>query len=101
NANDQHSSAERHPKMKPLLWSSYLIFVALSSAAIIFAPSLGLGVDREFLLYRHAGVPRGLALQLLLWPGALALLYEIAAIGVASPPGRSRIAGVLKSAWTD
>jgi len=87
--------------MKRLLWSGYLILAAACSAAILFAPQLGLGKGYDFVLYRQLGVGRGLALQLVLWPGVFFLLYEILAVGISSPADRSRVGAVLKAAWTD
>jgi hypothetical protein len=91
----------RHPEMKRLLWSGYLIVAVACSATILFAPQLGLGQGYHFVLYRHLGVTREMGLQLLLWPGVFSLLYEFLAAGVSSPPDRSRILAVLKAAWAD
>src|SRR5262249_15642550 len=78
-----------------------LILIAACSALILLAPRIGLGQGYDFILYRHFGVWRGLALQLLVWPVVCFLLYEILAIGVRPPPGRMRVLAVLKSAWSD
>src|SRR5262245_20287981 len=99
-ANGSPGSPMRHSRLKPLLWSVYLIFAAAASA-VILAPLLGLGKESDFILYRHAGISRALALQLLLWPVALAAVYEILAVGVRPSPGRSRMWAVIKSAWAD
>jgi hypothetical protein len=87
--------------LKPLLLSVYLTLVALACAAIVFAPSLGLGEKYDFVLHRWFGVPRSLALQLLLWPTSLLLWYELLSAGVVVPAGRSRVSEVVKSAWHD
>lgn len=87
--------------MKRLSWFAYLAFIIPSAAAIIFAPMLGLGDHRDFILYQRIGLSRGLALQLLLWPGALAFLYEVLAIGAGVPAGRPRLSVVFESAWID
>jgi hypothetical protein len=88
-------------KLKILLWSMYLALIVTVSTALILAPSLGLGQQGDFVLYRYVGIPRGMALQLLLWPGVFAALYEILALGIGPTVGRPRILAVMRSAWAD
>jgi hypothetical protein len=100
-ANRNHGSPKPFLKLKSLLWSAYLIPAAVFSAVLILAPWLGLAKQADFVLYRYVGIPRGLTLQLVLWPGIFALLYEILAVGIGSTAGRSRVLTVIKAAWAD
>lgn len=83
-----------------MLWA-FLVLVAVACATVVFAPSLGLGEKYDFVLYRRFGVPRSLALQLLLWPAILLLWYELLSVGVEVPARRSRVAEVSRLAWRD
>ena len=96
----KHHLSKRTLKLKPLLWCVYLVLAVTVSSALILAPSLGLGQHADFILYRYVGIPRGMALQLFLWPGAIAALYEILALRAGST-GRPNISSVMTSAWAD
>ena len=96
----KHHLPKRTLKLKPLLWCVYLVLAVIVSGALILAPSLGLGQQADFVLYRYVGIPRGMALQLLLWPGVFAALYEILALRTDSM-GRPNISIVMASAWAD
>ena len=90
NANSHLGSAKRYLKPRHLLWCVYCVLVVAFSAILILSTWLNLGQQKDFVLYRLIGIPRGLALQLLLWPGVVLLVYEIMAIGIGPAAGRSR-----------
>ena len=75
-------------KMKPFLWAIFLILIVVCSAVVIFSPWLGLGEKYDFFLYRLVGIPRTLALFLLLSPTFVLILYKILGIGAKSSVGK-------------
>ena len=87
--------------MKPVILASFLIATAVACAAIVLAPWLGLGEKYDFVFYRLFGVPRTVALQLLLFPACLVLCYALLTVGVEVTVGRSRVLNVFRSAWRD
>lgn len=92
---------ERTSKLKLLLWCVYLVLAVTAFAALIVAPLLGLGQQADFVLDGYVGIPRGMTLQLVLWPGAIAILYEILTPRIGLTAGRPSVSTVMKSAWAD
>ena len=91
NGNNNRHFAKRYLKPKHLLWCAYFILVVALSAVLILSSRLNFGQQKDFVLYQLIGIPRGLALQLLLWPGVVLLAYETLAIGIGPTASRSRI----------
>jgi peptidoglycan/LPS O-acetylase OafA/YrhL len=88
-------------KMKPFLWTIFLIVIVACSAVEMFSPWLGLGEKFDVFLYRSFGVPWTLTLSLLLLPIFLLILYEILEIGVETPVRKFRFLAPCNAAWSN